>query len=190
MTDITIDVSGEMEPSTISRKDGISNFLKIPTQMPDPAEWISHQKQSVRPWLLFIQTSNFKVPLSVPRLGRRIMKNLEYFQANYLFVVLGLIAYFLITSPLILITIAGTMYLGYRLNKRQKEKSLTILGKELTLPQQYLLLALCSLPIYYIVGVHAAMFGVLIASIVIITLHAAFYNIEALALKEEESFEV
>ncbi|XP_056647984.1 prenylated Rab acceptor protein 1 isoform X2 [Diorhabda sublineata] len=166
------------------------SFLKIPTQMPDPAEWISHQKQSVRPWLLFIQTSNFKVPLSVPRLGRRIMKNLEYFQANYLFVVLGLIAYFLITSPLILITIAGTMYLGYRLNKRQKEKSLTILGKELTLPQQYLLLALCSLPIYYIVGVHAAMFGVLIASIVIITLHAAFYNIEALALKEEESFEV
>ena len=44
-----------------------------------------------------------------------------------------------------------------------------------------------SLPVYYIVGAHGAMFWVLGASFTVITLHAAFYNIDALVL-EKESF--
>lgn len=75
---------------------------------------------------------------------------------------------------------AGTFYIGYRLNKRNTEKKVTLFGKELTLAQQYGLLALCSMPVYYLVGAHGAMFWVIGASIVVITLHAAFYNIDAL----------
>lgn len=71
-----------------------SRFLRIPVQVPDPKEWLTQQRQQVRPWLVFIQTSNFKSPpTSLPRLGKRVMKNIEYFQANYVFVFLGLVLY-------------------------------------------------------------------------------------------------
>lgn len=82
---------------------------------------------------------------------------------------------------------------------------MVVLGKELTLAQQYALLAACSMPVYYLVGAHAAMFWVigkywyiimaiklkilfLGASIVAITLHAAFYNIEAIIPRKDDEF--
>lgn len=95
---------------------------------------------------------------------------------------------FRITSPLILLAIAGTFYVGYRLNKRHLEKKLTLFGKELTLAQQYGVLALCSIPLYYMVGAHGAMFWVIGASLTVITLHASFYNIEAVVAAKEDSF--
>lgn len=89
---------------------------------------------------------------------------------------------------MILLAIAATFYIGYRLNNRNMDKKLTLFGKELTLAQQYAVLAFCSLPLYYIVGAHGAMFWVIGASITIITLHAAFYNIEAVAAAKEDTF--
>lgn len=115
------------------------------------------------------------------------MRNIEYFQSNYLFVFLGLVAYCLITSPLLLFAICGSFYAGYKLSQRHREKKFVVLGKELTLAQQYGVVALCSLPVYYLVGAHGAMFWVLGASFSLITLHAAFYNIDAL-ITEEESY--
>ncbi|XP_023021057.1 prenylated Rab acceptor protein 1 [Leptinotarsa decemlineata] len=189
MADVSVDVSGVMDPlQSLGDKNKLPSFFQIPSKIPDPKEWIAHQRQNVRPWLVFIQTSNFKAPPSIPRLGKRIMRNIEYFQANYLFVFLGLVIYCLITSPLILFVLAGTFYAGYRLNKRQTERKLVLLGKELTIAQQYGLLILCSMPIYYFVGAHGALFWVIGASMVVITLHAAFYNIEALVAHEDDSY--
>lgn len=74
------------------------------------------------------------------------------------------------------------------MNKRNTEKKLVLFGKELTLAQQYGLVAVCSLPIFYMVGAHGAMFWVIGASMVIITLHAAFYNIEALINSSEDGY--
>lgn len=71
----------------------IFSFLQLPTQLPDPKEWIQQKKQNVRPWTQFLQTTNFRMPPSIPRLSKRIMRNIEYFQSNYLFVFLGLIVY-------------------------------------------------------------------------------------------------
>nr|CAI5856000.1 unnamed protein product [Callosobruchus analis] len=187
MNDISVDVAGEMEPPlNITEKSKFPSFMRIPTHIPDPKEFISSQRQNVRSWLVFIQTSNFKAPPSIPRLGKRIMRNIEYFQANYLFVFLGLVVYCLITSPLILIVIAGSFYAGYRLNKRHMEnKKIFLFKQELTLAHQYGLVMACSLPVYYLVGAHSAMFWVIGASIVIITLHAAFYNIDALVKSDD-----
>lgn len=61
-----------------------------------------------------------------------------------------------------------------------------VLGKELTLAQQYGLVSLCSMPVFYMVGAGAAMFWVLGASLFIITLHASFYNIEALIAEDDQ----
>ncbi|XP_019877225.1 prenylated Rab acceptor protein 1 [Aethina tumida] len=189
MTDVKVDVTGEMEPPPqLPPATSLKSLLQIPTQIPDPKEWIQQQRQNVRPWLVFVQTSNFKTPPSIPRLGKRIMRNIEYFQANYVFVFLGLIVYCLITSPLLLFALAGTFYVGFRLSKRHAETKTVVMGKELTLAQQYAILWICSLPVYYLVGAHGAMFWVLGASFFIIGLHASFYNIEALVPRHEDGF--
>lgn len=88
---------------------------------------------------------------------------------------------------MVLIALAGSFYAGYRLSKRHQERKFVLLGKELTLAQQYGLVSLCSMPVFYMVGAHAAMFWVLGASFTIITLHAAFYNIDAL-MSDPEGF--
>lgn len=85
-----------------------------------------------------------------------------------------------------LIAIGVSFYAGYRLSKRHQERKFILFGNELTLAQQYGIVALCSLPVFYLVGAGAAMFWVLGASFFIITLHAAFYNIDALIPKEDE----
>ncbi|XP_066144414.1 prenylated Rab acceptor protein 1 [Euwallacea fornicatus] len=193
MADVAVDVtgvSGQMDtPHDVPKNLSFTRFLKIPSEFPDPKEWIQQQRQNVRPWLVFIHSSNFKAPPSIPRLSKRIMRNIEYFQANYLFVFLGLILYCLITSPLILLAIAGTFYAGYKLNVRHvQQKKFVIFGRELTLAQQYAIVTLCSMPVYYMVGAHGAMFWVIGASMVIITLHAAFYNIEALLPRRDDEF--
>ncbi|XP_017771129.1 PREDICTED: prenylated Rab acceptor protein 1 [Nicrophorus vespilloides] len=188
MGEVSIDVSGQMAAHPMAPpKSGIASYFNLPTQMPDPKEWFAQQRQNVRPWLLFLQTSNFKAPPSIPRLSRRIMRNIEYFQGNYLYVFLGLIAYCLITSPLVLIAMAGSLYVCYKLSQRHQERKFVVMGKELTLAQQYGLVSLCSIPIYYLVGAHGAMFWVLGASFTVITLHAAFYNIDAL-VNDEDNF--
>lgn len=71
------------------------------------------------------------------------------------------LVYCRVTSPLILLAIAGTFYAGYKLNQRHLQKKFVLFGKELTLAQQYGLVTLCSMPVYYMVGAHGAMFWVL-----------------------------
>ncbi|XP_018333663.1 prenylated Rab acceptor protein 1-like [Agrilus planipennis] len=189
MADVQVDVSGEMDatiPAEVLRKNQFLGFL--PRQIPDPKEWISRQKQNVRPWSIFLSTSNFKSFPSVPRLSKRILRNIEYFQSNYVFVFLGLIVYCLITSPFLLVAVIVNLYTGYKLSQRHTEKKLVICGKELTLGHQYGLLVLVFLPIFYLVGAGAAMFWVLGASFSLIMLHAAFYNIEALVTEDEGEF--
>ncbi|XP_022906358.1 prenylated Rab acceptor protein 1 [Onthophagus taurus] len=185
MGEVAVEVSGDMEAPQITQTKSKFSFMQFPTQIPDPKDWIKQQQQNVRPWLIFVQTSNFKAPPSIPRLSRRIMRNIEYFQSNYLFVFLGLVAYCLITSPLVLFAILGTFYAGYKLSQRHKEKKFVLFGKELTLAQQYGIVCACSMPVYYLVGAHAAMFWVLGASFFFVTLHAAFYNIDALVTEED-----
>lgn len=94
---------------------------------------------------------------------------------------------FSLTSPLLLFALAGSFYAGYKLSKRHQEKKFVLFGHELTLAQQYGIVLLCSMPIFYLVGAGAAMFWVLGASFFVITLHAAFYNIDAL-INEEDNF--
>lgn len=149
-------------------------------------EWLISRKNHVRPWLTFIQTSNFKLPPSLPRLSRRIMRNIEYFQSNYLFVFLGLIVYCLVTSPLLLIAVVFSLYISYRLSQRTDK--VVVWGQELSLAQQYGCVVLLSMPVFYLVGAGAAMFWVLGASMFLITLHAAMYNIDALISEEDDTF--
>lgn len=68
---------------------------------------------------------------------------------------------FRITSPLLLLTVVASLGICYKLSQRHSKQELTILNHKLTLAQVYSLVAVCSLPIFYLVGAHAAVFWVL-----------------------------
>ena len=46
-------------------------------------EWLKTRREEIRPWSTFVATSNFGKPEGVPSLTRRIYKNLDHYQSNY-----------------------------------------------------------------------------------------------------------
>jgi hypothetical protein len=73
---------------------------------------------------------------------------------------------------------------------KNADRKVTLWGRELTLAQQYSVIGLCSMPVFWLVGAGAVMFWVLGASCFLIMLHASFYDVESLLEPEEESFEL
>lgn len=151
--------------------------------------WLIQFRQNIRPWTTFFNTSYFKTPPSVQKLTQRIVRNIMYFQSNYFIVSLILTLYCLITSPLLLLAVCCSLTACYMLGRRNPDQKLKVFGRELTLPQQYALVAGCSLPVYIWAGAGSAMFWVLGASIFFITLHAAFFNVSVVQPQGEEQFD-
>ncbi|KAK1128046.1 hypothetical protein K0M31_003536 [Melipona bicolor] len=194
MADVEIEIAGDMQiPQQQKEKSSTGlEFLQIPQLpltnigYPQAHEWIKHRKANIRPWSLFLNTSNIRPPPSLPRLSKRIVRNIEYFQSNYLFLFVGLVIYCLITSPLLLFAVAASLGACYKVSQRHAKQELTILNYKLTLAQVYSLVGICSLPIFYLVGAGAALFWVLGVSWFLITLHAAFYNIDSILCPGED----
>lgn len=193
MADVGIQITGDIQiPHQKEKTDSGLEFLQIPqislNQIGYPVahQWIEHRRANVRPWSLFLNSNNVRPPPSLPRLGKRIVKNIEYFQSNYLFVFIGLVIYCLITSPLLLLAVVAALGTCYKVSQRHSKQELTVFGHRLTLAQVYSLIGICSLPIFYLVGAGAALFWVLGVSCFLITLHAAFYNIDSVLCPGEE----
>ena len=75
-----------------------------------------------------ITNPNHQVPPSAGRLSKRLYKNVEYFQSNYVMVFLVLVLYCLISSPLLLIVMAATGGAGYIAGLKNAERKLSIAG--------------------------------------------------------------
>lgn len=54
-------------------------------------EWFAKARDGIRPWGEFINTARFQTPKTLAPVPKRIIKNIEHFQSNYLFVFLGLV---------------------------------------------------------------------------------------------------
>ena len=67
----------------------------------------------------------------------------------------------------------------------QTDRKLFLGGKEISLAQQYGLVALCSIPMFLLAGAGAAVFWVIGASFFVICLHSTFYNFDALDIMED-----
>lgn len=187
MADVALELSGNMtETSTMSvNNDKSPMFLPMKLSAPAAQNWLLSQRQGLKPWLLFFQTSKFNVPTSVPLVTTRVMSNLSDFQSNYLCIFIILIFYCLITSPLLLIALGGSLGACHVVSKRNSEKKLILLGREMHLIEQYGLIALISFPLFYLAGAGAAVFWVLGASVFFIVAHAIFFGGELL---RDESF--
>eukprot|EP00095_Tigriopus_kingsejongensis_P005412 maker-scaffold327_size205035-snap-gene-0.11 protein:Tk05412 transcript:maker-scaffold327_size205035-snap-gene-0.11-mRNA-1 annotation:"prenylated rab acceptor protein 1" len=160
--------------------------LNLQLASPVVREWVSKRREEIRPWSLFAQTSNFQTPQSLPKLSKRLYKNVDHFMSNYVLVFLVLFIYCLITSPLLLIVLALAGGGCYFLTLKQRERKLVLGGREIGLPQQYGLVGLCAIPLFLIAGAGSVVFWVIGASIVIIGAHASFYNYEALDINDDQ----
>ena len=140
-----------------------------------PNEWISKRRETLKPWSDFMNFSKFKKPTTPGQIGIRLFKNLNHFQSNYLFVFVFLAIYCVLTSPFLLLAMmafAGGCYILYLKNK---EGSIRLFGKELSLAQLYATAGICSIPLFIFAGAGSAVFWIIGASIFVILLHAVFY---------------
>jgi hypothetical protein len=58
-----------------------------------PQEWISKRRETLKPWSEFASFSKFKKPTGVGQGASRLVKNVDHFQSNYLFVFIFLAIY-------------------------------------------------------------------------------------------------
>ncbi|XP_045510627.1 prenylated Rab acceptor protein 1 isoform X2 [Colias croceus] len=181
---VNIDLSGEI--NTTTEKRGFQKILQHVRSGAGPA-LVMGVLSTRKPWTQFVATDNFKVPASIPRLSRRFYRNVEYFQANYLMIFLGLFAYCLITSPLLLIAMVASFF-GYK-KLTSGPNTWKIGGWELTKTQQYVVAAACSTLVMWLAGAGAVLFWVLGATVTVVALHASFFDAEVLpVLDDPEKF--
>jgi len=141
-------------------------------------EWFHRTRESVKPWGAFVSTQRFKLPKHVAPLGKRIIKNIEHFQGNYLFVFLGLVIFCVLTSPLLLIAIAACLGACYIISLKNQENKYKIMGHEISLAQQYTAVGILSFPLFWVAGAGSAVFWIIGASFFLISVHASLYSIE------------
>ncbi|XP_073946126.1 prenylated Rab acceptor protein 1 isoform X2 [Choristoneura fumiferana] len=180
---VNIDLSGEINASV--EKKGLQKLMQHVRSGGGQALLMGFLA-SRRPWTQFVATDNFKPPASLPRLTRRFYRNVEYFQANYFMVFLGLFVYCLVTSPLLLIAMVASFF-GYR--KLTSGPNTWKIGSwELTKTQQYAVAAAGSVAVCWFAGVGAVVFWVLGVTVTVVALHASLFDADALPPPEDAAF--
>ena len=58
--------------------------MSFSLRSPVAREWLSQQREKVKPWSDFLDFHHFRKPESPQELKRTILKNLEIFHANYM----------------------------------------------------------------------------------------------------------
>lgn len=139
-------------------------------------EWFQTRRDSVQPWAQFLNTAKFKSPKTVADVGQRVVKNVDKFQSNYLFVFMGLVVFCVLTSPLLLIAMAASLGACYIVNLKNAERPLTVMGKELAIAHQYAGIAVMSFPLFWLAGAGGAIFWLIGASVFVIMLHATLHD--------------
>jgi len=185
MADTTVDLSGDMdlnEPLLIQ-----SNLQRFKNLSPQAVgAWWTSRRQNVRAWTVFLNSNKFHLPKTTSQVTERVIRNIDYFQSNYLFVFIILAVYCLLTSPLLLIVLAASFGACYIIKLKNVENQIRVCGRELNLAQQYAAVGLISIPLFLLAGAGSVIFWLIGASLVIILAHASCFGIETLNLEDDE----
>ncbi|KAH8400665.1 hypothetical protein KR009_000217 [Drosophila setifemur] len=182
-------LSGNMNagpPSTGGRSSVDWQSLPSLTNLPSPMEVIQMVRNSLKPWSVFFNINNFKTAVSMQRLNNRVLRNLSFFQANYVFIFFVLMIYCLITAPLILLVIVAAAVGCHKL--RSRNTNYIVMGHQLTPSQQIIVVNMAAMPVLFLVGAGSVLFWTLGASCFVIALHTIFYNIDAVVTEENDGF--
>ncbi|XP_072282080.1 prenylated Rab acceptor protein 1 isoform X1 [Pyxicephalus adspersus] len=158
---------------------GIINkiFPKMITQS-TAKDWFDRRRAHIRPWNNFVDQRRFSRPQNFGDVCKRVTRNIEHFQSNYIFIFMGLILYCIITSPMLLIALAVFFGACYIIYLKTLQSKMVLFGRELSTANQYGLAGAVSFPFFWLAGAGAAVFWVLGATLVIIGSHASFHEIE------------
>lgn len=130
-------------------------------------------REKIRPWSEFADQKAFSAPVSMQEWTKRLLKNIEHYQANYIITFMLLMVYCILTSPLLLIALAVSATGSYVVSKHEGQ-NLVIGGKQIPPQFRYGLVGLISFPLLFIAGVGAALFWTLGVTATLIGGHASF----------------
>nr|XP_055106203.1 prenylated Rab acceptor protein 1 isoform X1 [Symphalangus syndactylus] len=113
--------------------EGLSATTLLPKLIPSGAgrEWLERRRATIRPWSTFVDQQRFSRPRNLGELCQRLVRNVEYYQSNYVFVFLGLILYCVVTSPMLLVALAVFFGACYILYLRTLQSKLVLFDLEL-----------------------------------------------------------
>uniref|UniRef100_A0A452T5Q6 PRA1 family protein n=2 Tax=Caniformia TaxID=379584 RepID=A0A452T5Q6_URSMA len=111
-------MAAEKDQQKDAEPEGLSATTLLPKLIPSGAgrEWLERRRATIRPWGSFVDQRRFSRPRNLGELCQRLVRNVEYYQSNYVFVFLGLILYCVVTSPMLLVALAvffGACYILY-----------------------------------------------------------------------------
>ncbi|KAK3587718.1 hypothetical protein CHS0354_042509 [Potamilus streckersoni] len=172
------DIQGDITVSVAHNQSLKQRLMSISLSNVSAREWLQKRRETIQPWGEFLNTGKLKSPKSLAPLPKRIVKNIEKFQSNYLFVFIGLVIFCVLTSPLLLVAIAACLGACYIISLKNQDKKITVFGREVSLAQQYAAVGACSFPLFWLAGAGSAVFWVIGASFFVIMLHASMYATE------------
>ncbi|CAF1119650.1 unnamed protein product [Rotaria sordida] len=173
----------------ISNENNIANWSLPNLQKINVQELYTRQRQSLRPWFEFFNTAKFKPPGNIGTATRRLITNVEHFQTNYVIIIIILSIYCVVTTPSLLFVLLAMVAGCYLVSIKNREKQITLMGRQIPLPHQYLAVICLCIPLLIIVGAGSAIFWILGASVFVIALHAIFHqtpNQDSFGLQMEE----
>ncbi|BFZ13773.1 hypothetical protein BsWGS_16812 [Bradybaena similaris] len=186
MAEKEILLEGHLDYSPPEKQSFKNRIMSMSLSSTSAREWFSKTRESVKPWHEFLSSSKFALPKTLAPVPKRIVKNIETFQGNYLFVFLGLVVFCVLTSPLLLVAIAACLGACYIISIKNQEHKVAIMGREITLAQQYAAVGAMSFPIFWLAGAGSIVFWVIGASFFVIMLHASLYT----SKEEQEGFDL
>ena len=125
-------------------------------------EFITRTYSKLRPWGEFFKLTKVSKPKNVSSLLSRVSHNLFYFQNNYIFLFLGLVAYCLITNPLLLLIIAAWFLIWWLINFRSVDGHIKCAGHILGVKEICGISFFVSIPLLYFAGVGSLFFWLIV----------------------------
>lgn len=102
-------------------------------------------------WIQFFDRKQFSMPLNLSEVSQRFSNNLQVYFSNYIFIAMILVVYNLLTSPLLLITLAIYSSLIHSIIKRDNQLIL-FGGTPLSRNQQLFGVSAFFIPLLYLFG--------------------------------------
>ncbi|XP_077624258.1 prenylated Rab acceptor protein 1 [Crocuta crocuta] len=156
-------MAAEKDQEKDAEPEGLSASTLLPKLIPSGAgrEWLERRRATIRPWGSFVDQRRFSRPRNLGELCQRLVRNVEYYQSNYVFVFLGLILYCVVTSPMLLVALAVFFGACYILYLRTLQSKFVLFGREVSPAHQYALAGGVSFPFFWLAGAGSAVFWVL-----------------------------
>jgi hypothetical protein len=167
-------VIGEMEGEVLSSTSG-GVFDKIKSGK----DWIESKRASLKPWSRFFELRRVSLPKSAGEATGRIAQNLSTFQSNYVFICLGLVAYCVVTNPMLMFAIALCFGVWWYVSIKNNGQTVKILNREISPKEIYIALFVIAIPLFYFSAAGSTVFWLIGASLVVILTHSILLRVDS-----------